>query len=56
MSESSKHLTYLKTAVAQGKLGHAYLFSGNDREEKEKLVAEFVSFLLGGKRSEKHTS
>lgn len=40
------HLSYFKSAAAQGKLAHAYLFSGNDKKGKERLIEELISFLL----------
>lgn len=45
------HLTYLKTAAAQGKLAHAYLLSGNDETGKERFIKEFITFLLGSQKA-----
>ena len=48
------HLTYLKTAQAQGKLAHAYLLSGNDTAGKERVIQGFVAFLLGSQKARAH--
>ncbi|MCH7828395.1 hypothetical protein IH982_00790 [Patescibacteria group bacterium] len=54
MSRPLDHLTYLKTAQAQGKLAHAYLLSGNDTAGKEQVIQGFVAFLLGPQKAKTH--
>ncbi|MDP2735030.1 MAG: hypothetical protein Q8P12_02375 [bacterium] len=49
-----KHLEYLQHAAKQGKLAHAYLFSGNDGTAKERLVKELLEFLLGPLSAKPH--
>ncbi|MBI1971278.1 MAG: hypothetical protein HYS52_00300 [Candidatus Wildermuthbacteria bacterium] len=34
---------FLEQAFKQGKLSHAYLFSGNDEQKKQKVVSDFLS-------------
>lgn len=47
ISNRVNQLEYLKTAVELGSLSHAYLFSGNDKEGKDKTLSAFCEFLLG---------
>lgn len=42
-----RHLEFLERAKEQGKLAHAYLLSGNDSVQKERLVEVFLESLLG---------
>ncbi|MDP4007069.1 MAG: hypothetical protein Q8P55_00530 [bacterium] len=46
-----KHLELLERAYAQEKLAHAYLFSGNDKAEKERVIEGFVQLLVGPQKN-----
>ena len=41
------NLDYLVSSAKIGNLSHAYLFSGNDKECKDKTIFSFCEFLLG---------
>lgn len=48
------HLTFLRQALQQGKLSHAYLLSGNDEEGQKALVRDFLFSLLGYEEKKVH--
>jgi len=41
-----KHLEFLLKSEVLGKLSHAYIFSGNDKEKKKDTVQKFLQFLF----------
>lgn len=49
------HLLYLKKAAKNGKLSHAYLLSGNDILEKERIIKGLLSFFTGSNNTKAHS-